>query len=119
MSGVTDPVQLHLIWDDPATGEYYESINSLPITIGRAVSLNAIVLNSKQVSRQHARLEDVNGKIIIVDQDSTNGILFNNRRIKCGFLHDGDTFQIPPFTFTVTKMKAEQELLPRKPLATG
>ncbi len=104
MAGVTDSVQLRLAWDDPATGEYYECVDSLPITIGRAVSLNAIVLNSKRVSRQHARLEGIDGKIVIIDQGSTNGILFNNRRIKYLYLHDGDMFQIYPFTFTVTKM---------------
>ena len=60
---------LRLTWDNPQTGENYETVNQLPITIGRAASLNAIVLNNKLVSRQHARLESSDDKIVLIDEN--------------------------------------------------
>ena len=99
MSTLFEPLHLRLTWDNPTTGEYYECINPLPITIGRAASLNAIVLNSKHVSRQHARLEGTGNRIILIDQNSTNGTLVDGHRITCTALSDGDSFRIGPFRF--------------------
>lgn len=100
---------LHLIWSNPVTGEHYEWVDSLPVTIGRAASLNEIVLNNKQVSRQHARLEGGFGKkIILIDQDSTNGTLVGGQKVKQATLDDVDSFQIGPFTFVSVNCCSEQ-----------
>jgi len=102
MAKVSAPLYLCLTWSDPNTGEHYERINPLPITIGRAASLNTIVLENKHVSRQHVWLERVNDKILITDQDSTNGTLVDGRSIKQATLRVGDSFRIGPFTFSTS-----------------
>ena len=94
--------RLRLIWDNMITGERNECVDALPISIGRASSLNTIVLDNKQVSRQHAWLESEEGQIIIVDRDSTNGTYIEGRPIKRAALSDGDNFRIGPFNFTCT-----------------
>ena len=92
--------RLRLIWDNMITGERNEYVDALPISIGRASSLNTIVLDNKQVSRQHAWLESEAGQIIIVDRDSTNGTYIEGRPIKRAALGDGGHFRIGPFNFT-------------------
>ena len=90
---------LRLTWDNPQTGENFETVNQLPITIGRAASLNAIVLNNKLVSRQHARLENSDDKIVLIDENSTNGTFVDGRRVERATLGKGVSFRIGPFTF--------------------
>jgi pSer/pThr/pTyr-binding forkhead associated (FHA) protein len=92
-----EPLHLRLVWQDPLTGERYERISQLPVLIGRAASINTIVLNDRQVSRQHALLNIIDGQIVIIDQDSTNGTLVDGQRIKLAPLATGSTFQIGPF----------------------
>lgn len=102
MAKASAPVHLCLSWDDPNTGQHYERVNPLPITIGRAASLNTIVLNNKQVSRQHVWLGPDNDKILITDQGSTNGTLVGGRAIKQATLKVGDSFRVGPFTISTT-----------------
>ena len=99
MSSPSKSFHLRLRWDNPQTGENHECINQLPITIGRAASLNAIVLNNKLVSRQHATLEGSNDSIVIVVQNSTNGTFIDGQRVERATLSEGDSFKIGPFTF--------------------
>ena len=94
-----EPVHLRLIWEDPCTGEQGECIGQLPILIGRAASINTIVLEDRQVSRQHAQLDNINGNIVIVDQGSTNGTLVDGQRITLATLETDSSFQIGPFVF--------------------
>jgi len=91
---------LFLAWKNTQTGEQHEHVEPLPVMIGRAASMNTIVLDHKQVSRQHAWLENVGGKVVLIDQDSTNGTYIDDCRIRCATLKDGDCFQIGPFIFT-------------------
>jgi len=93
---------LRLIWGNLKTGEYYECIDRPPITIGRAASLNKVVLNSKGVSRQHARLEIRGNQWFIIDQTSTNGTFLGDQYISQATLNIGDSFRIGPFIFTTT-----------------
>jgi pSer/pThr/pTyr-binding forkhead associated (FHA) protein len=95
----SEPLHLRLKWDNPYTGEYHECVNQLPITIGRAASLNEIVLNNKLVSRQHARLEGSHNRIVLIDQDSTNGTFVDGCRVERATLNEGTSFKIGPFTF--------------------
>ena len=95
-----DPTHLRVTWEDPATGESHHHVQQFPIFIGRAPSINNIVLDNAQVSRQHAQLTYQEGQIIISDQESTNGIIVNGERVKYAVLPSGSSFQIGPFTFT-------------------
>ncbi|MFH1438121.1 MAG: FHA domain-containing protein [Pseudomonadota bacterium] len=56
---------------------------------------NVIRLTERNVSRKHARLEKSNGKFIIDDLESYNGVLVNNDRVKGKkTLNSGDSIQI-------------------------
>jgi len=63
-------------------------------TIGRALE-NDIVITSKRVSREHARLRRDGWRVILEDQGSTNGTFLNEERVlEPVALHDGDCIKI-------------------------
>jgi pSer/pThr/pTyr-binding forkhead associated (FHA) protein len=69
------------------------------IRIGRGVE-NDIVVTSKRVSREHARLLRQNRKTLLEDAGSTNGTLLNDEQIRePAELADGDRITIGDVTF--------------------
>jgi hypothetical protein len=81
------------------------------ITIGRAVE-NNIVITSKRVSREHARVSREGQRVVLEDLRSTNGTYLNDERLLTSVdLRDGDrvsigdvvlTFHDPDATFCDT-----------------
>ncbi len=70
------------------------------VTIGRAAG-NDIVITSKRVSREHARIRRDGWRRILADVDSTNGTFLNNERIVTGReLRDRDRIKIGDVMFT-------------------
>lgn len=69
------------------------TLGAAPQTIGRAPD-NAIVLASRFVSGYHARIEPFAGAHRIVDVGSTNGMLYEGRRVAAHQLADGDVLRI-------------------------
>jgi len=70
------------------------------ITIGRAVE-NDIVITSKRVSREHARLRREGWRVMLDDLGSTNGTYLNDERVfEPAALHDQDRITIGDVTFT-------------------
>jgi DNA-binding response OmpR family regulator len=68
------------------------------ITIGRAVE-NGIVITSKRVSREHARLRREGWRAILEDLGSTNGTFLNDERLLAPVeLHDEDRITIGDVT---------------------
>jgi pSer/pThr/pTyr-binding forkhead associated (FHA) protein len=64
------------------------------ITIGRAIE-NEIVITSKRVSREHARVRREGWRAILEDLGSTNGTFLNDERIMSPMeLHDKDRIKI-------------------------
>lgn len=61
--------------------------------LGRAAEC-AVHLRDPSVSRQHARLERVEGSWRIVDTDSRNGVRVRGERVMSAALADGDEFQV-------------------------
>lgn len=59
------------------------------LTIGRALD-NDIVVDSAEVSRQHARVEHHNGAYWIIDLGSTNGTMVNGQHVTEHLLQHGD-----------------------------
>jgi pSer/pThr/pTyr-binding forkhead associated (FHA) protein len=105
-------MQIQLTWEDPATGERRSPILTLPIALGREFArlpdhlndrrVTRIVLESGQVSRFHALIEQQDSGIAITDQGSSNGIFVNGIRQGRSFLSNGDTVQIGPYQMSVT-----------------
>ena len=76
--------------EHPLTGE--------TTTLGRAVE-NDIVVTSKRVSREHARVRREGWRVILEDLGSTNGTFLNDERVLTPVaLHDGDRCQIGDVT---------------------
>ncbi len=68
--------------------------------IGRAVECD-IVITSKRVSREHARLNRSGRRVTLEDLGSTNGTFLNDERIMSEMeLRDGDTITIGDVKFT-------------------
>jgi hypothetical protein len=96
---LTDPTER----EHPLSGEQ--------ITIGRAVECD-IVITSKRVSREHARVRRDGWRVVLEDMGSTNGTFLNDERIMSSTpLHDEDrikvgdvvlTFHDPDITFRDT-----------------
>ena len=69
------------------------------ITIGRAVE-NDIVITSKRVSRQHARVRREGCEVMLQDLGSTNGTFLNDERALAPMLlHDQDRIAVGDVTF--------------------
>jgi hypothetical protein len=65
------------------------------LSIGR-LAYNDVVLPFAQISRQHAELRRINGQWWVADLHSTNGLHFNERRIREHALHSGDSLLLAP-----------------------
>jgi pSer/pThr/pTyr-binding forkhead associated (FHA) protein len=73
---------------DPTGREH--PLTGVTITIGRALE-NDIVITSKRVSREHARVRREGWRAILEDMGSTNGTFLNGERLLTSAeLHDGD-----------------------------
>ena len=82
---------------DPTGREHL--LSGETITIGRAVECD-IVITSKRVSRQHARVRREGGEVVLQDLDSTNGTFLNSERVMEPMaLHDGDRISVGDVTF--------------------
>jgi hypothetical protein len=85
------------------------------IVIGRAVE-NDVVITSKRVSREHARVRRDGWRVMLEDMGSTNGTFLNDERLLSPTaLHDEDriqvgdvvlTFHDPDITFRETPFPA-------------
>jgi pSer/pThr/pTyr-binding forkhead associated (FHA) protein len=84
---LTDPTGREHMLAGPAT------------SIGRGVE-NDIVITSKRISREHARLLRQNRKTVLEDAGSTNGTFLNDEQIREPMeLADGDRITIGDVTF--------------------
>ena len=82
-------------------------LNQPIITLGRQPD-NTVVLNHPQVSRHHARLEQVPGGYRIVDLHSTLHVYVNGQRVTSQLLRPGDEVRIGPFKLTYTGTQLTQ-----------
>jgi len=60
------------------------------IRIGRESSICEIVLENPKVSRLHAEVVSIEGKVLLIDRNSSNGTYVNDRKIERTYLKDGD-----------------------------
>jgi len=104
--------QIQLSWDDPDTGERREPLLSLPIALGREFArmpmniqgerVSRIQLQNEQVSRFHALINLEQNQVVIVDQNSANGLLVNGTQQARTILNSGDRLEIGNYIITVT-----------------
>jgi pSer/pThr/pTyr-binding forkhead associated (FHA) protein len=105
MPADSQTLNVQLTWNDVTTGQGVEFVGPLPITFGRTDE-NAIILSSNRISRHHATLRTEGGRIILTDNQSTNGTFVNGERIKEVQLTSGSSFQMGPFNITVKEVPA-------------
>jgi pSer/pThr/pTyr-binding forkhead associated (FHA) protein len=78
--------------------------NGMPVQIqGRPVS--RMVLDSLEVSRFHALIDTDSGGLVVIDQNSRNGIFVNGNRVGASdraSLANGDTLQIGPYQIVLS-----------------
>jgi len=87
-----------------------EALGDLTLTINDSLSIgrdsdNDVVLGSKEISRNHAVLSVLNGKLYLKDLDSSNGSYINDKRIDINqskYVADGDIVGFASFCFTAS-----------------
>lgn len=60
------------------------------IRIGRESTICEIVLENPKVSRLHAEVVSIDGKVLLIDRNSSNGTYVNDQKIDKRVLQDGD-----------------------------
>lgn len=87
-------------------GEYAPFDNYLieedEIKIGRDSQECQIALSDPEVSKVHAIIQKTKINCVLLDNDSSNGIIYNGERVKRAELVNGDEFVIGDTSFTVS-----------------
>jgi pSer/pThr/pTyr-binding forkhead associated (FHA) protein len=99
------------MWEDPATGERREPLLTVPIALGREFErlpaeidgqrVSRVVLNSLEVSRYHALITSDGNRSIVLDRDSSNGVLVNGQQQTQCEIVPGDTIQIGNYHISI------------------
>lgn len=92
-------------------GQFFQLKNG-STTIGRAPNCD-IVINSQSVSKEHARIEVIDDKVILTDLGSRNGTFVNGVQVRSQKVHSGDKIALNDIIVELSD-KAVQ-LTPRKP----
>jgi S1-C subfamily serine protease len=77
------------ILNGPRAGEQI-GLGGSGIRIGREPSVCEIVLDDPKVSRLHAEIVELDGRVLLIDRKSSNGTWVNDRRVDRHTLTDGD-----------------------------
>jgi hypothetical protein len=72
-------------------------LENFPISIGREPRCD-IFLNNMTVSREHALIECIDGRIMVKDQDSLNGTWVDGKCVDRAELYEGSLLQIGTFS---------------------
>lgn len=83
---------------DPSNQQHL--LSSEAVIIGRAVESD-IVITSKRVSREHARIQRKGRHVLLEDLNSANGTFLNGEQIRAATeLREGDEITVGEVTFT-------------------
>lgn len=84
----------------PLTGE---------VTLGRSPECD-VVVQDQAMSRRHAQLKLADGRWLLVDLGSANGVWVGNQRVREHRLASGDRFRLGTTSFVFRQRPAEEEL---------
>ena len=76
------------------------SVDDAPVIVGRSPR-STICLNEEAASRQHCVISPAQGRLMLLDQGSTNGTKVNGRRVKRAKLSHGDVIEVGSSSITV------------------
>ena len=88
---------------------YRFELKRMKVTVGRS-SGSDITINHRSVSKEHATIERLKGGLVIIDNDSTNGIKLEEEHMEQLTLTNGMEFTIGdvPAVFTLTNEECDQ-----------
>lgn len=90
-------------------------VSAQGLRVGRSND-NSLVLNHREISRQHARISWEDDRYFIEDLNSANGTFVNDLHITARErveLHEGDTIRLGPYLMTLMNfIEPEPEILP-------
>jgi adenylate cyclase len=89
---------LELVFED--SGVSYRVPVRDGLTLGRS-SDNDVVLRDFSVSRHHARIEENDGELLLIDLESTNGVRINEEFVDSGAFSLGDLLGVGSFELRV------------------
>ena len=69
-----------------------------------------LMLDNLGVSRRHAQLREVEGKFIVEDLKSTNGVFVNGRRITSAEVNPGDEIKIGKFSLALEQVARDEAI---------
>ncbi|MBQ7944796.1 MAG: FHA domain-containing protein [Lachnospiraceae bacterium] len=79
------------------------SLQRFPLTIGKQEGVSDLIISDNTVSRCHARLEQIDGRVYITDMNSTNGTIKNGKLLakdELSPLEAGDQILLGNVSFT-------------------
>ncbi|NJL53952.1 FHA domain-containing protein [bacterium] len=89
-----------LSWQEP-NGQERQAVQPLPVIVGRDPDKAQIVLAHPDISRQHARVSLISGKLVIEDLNSRNGVVVQGQKVRRIAVSDGTAVTMGPFTVTL------------------
>ena len=82
------------------------------LTIGRGAACEiALPRDNSAVGRKHARLEEQDGEVAVVDLESANFTLLNGERIQRATVKSGDRVTIVDYVFEISREPLEQTVM--------
>jgi pSer/pThr/pTyr-binding forkhead associated (FHA) protein len=96
-AGSNGQIPLFKALSGPLEGRIY-LLNEKEYLIGRDPASD-IVIEGKDVSRRHAKIEKVGTEYVLCDLGSSNGVLVNNFKMPRSVLTNGDLIQIGSCVF--------------------
>jgi phage tail-like protein len=103
MSG---PTAIFSIFGPNITDEFVR-VPPTGMRVGRSAD-NELVLASSEISRHHMRFEWINGDIAVRDLNSSNGIWFNDQRLKADVpqvIQPGESIRMGPFVMRLESIE--------------
>lgn len=100
MNSSSDQIRAAYFQKFPEAGGPAERVPvwKVPFTFGRSETADHTVYSGK-VSKEHARLEVIDGRYVIRDLESTNGTFVNGHRVLVHTLEDGDVVHLAQIEF--------------------